>query len=84
MSIKKFLGYSETTKQYNSDEETEPLEKQASIFNFFKNETYDVQRIYWDADGNLRHGTSKRDRDLEVLNLIQIDSVDESDPGKLW
>ena len=45
---------------------------------------YDTNKIYWDVDGNLRYGSSDKNRDEEVLELLQLDNPDESDHEKLW
>jgi hypothetical protein len=47
-------------------------------------EVYDVRKIYWDADGNLRYGTSTRQRDDEIIQILQADSNDDSDEDKMW
>lgn len=49
-----------------------------------KRGVYDHNRIYWDIDGNLRLGEISRNRDEEVLELLQLDNPDESDAEKLW
>ena len=40
--------------------------------------------MYWDADGNLRYGTSTRQRDDELIQVLQADTNDEEDETKLW
>lgn len=63
-----------------------------ACFNFMKDcfgdgrpvKSYDVEKIYWDADGNLRQGGSDRDRNNEVLLLLEADEFDTSDPQKIW
>lgn len=45
---------------------------------------FDIKKIYWDRDGNLRHGTVVKNRDEEVIQMLQSDTNDESDPTKLW
>jgi hypothetical protein len=47
---------------------------------------YDLNKIYWDADGNLRYGKTTRDRDYEVLTILKADESDADDPDetKLW
>lgn len=45
---------------------------------------YDVPKIYWDQDGNLRYGQSSRVREQEVLSILQADDSDESDETKVW
>mmetsp|Transcript_22786 Transcript_22786/g.20700 ORF Transcript_22786/g.20700 Transcript_22786/m.20700 type:complete len:210 (-) Transcript_22786:33-662(-) len=47
-------------------------------------EIYDLNKIYWDNDGNLRHGASDRKRDDEIMHILEADSSDESDKTKLW
>jgi len=44
----------------------------------------DEKRIYWDAEGNLRVGATLRNRDEEVIALLEADTNDESDPTKTW
>lgn len=44
----------------------------------------DIRRIYWDPDGNLRYGNTTRNRDDEVMHIIQADTNDEKDETKLW
>ena len=46
--------------------------------------SYDVRKIYWDADGNLRQGGSERDRVNEVLLLLEADEIEVDDPEKIW
>ena len=46
--------------------------------------SYDVEKIYWDVDGNLRQGGSYRDRVNELLLLLEADETDSSDPEKIW
>eukprot|EP01031_Cornospumella_fuschlensis_P036122 gene36122-43805_t len=48
------------------------------------NDNYDVRRIYWDKDGNLRHGRTERNRDDEIVKILQADTHDETDMSKLW
>lgn len=45
---------------------------------------FDIRKIYWDKDGNLRHGRSKRNRDDEILTLLQKDHTDAEDKAALW
>jgi len=47
-------------------------------------DVFDVKKIYWDNDGNLRHGTTERNRDEEIIKLLQADSNNDSDWTKLW
>eukprot|EP00601_Ochromonadales_sp_CCMP2298_P037185 CAMPEP_0173360780 /NCGR_PEP_ID=MMETSP1144-20121109/20805_1 /TAXON_ID=483371 /ORGANISM="non described non described, Strain CCMP2298" /LENGTH=208 /DNA_ID=CAMNT_0014310227 /DNA_START=86 /DNA_END=708 /DNA_ORIENTATION=- len=49
-----------------------------------KEKMFDVRKIYWDQDGNLRHGLTDRNRDAEVLNILKSDDNDDSDSTKLW
>ena len=46
--------------------------------------SYDVQKIYWDVDGNLRQGLSKRDRDEELLQILEDDDGNDGDPNQVW
>jgi len=45
---------------------------------------YDHSKIYWDVDGNLRYGSSRKNRDEEVLELLQLDNPEDNDPEKMW
>eukprot|EP01040_Poterioochromonas_malhamensis_P017104 gene17104-19582_t len=47
-------------------------------------DVYDVRKIYWDSDGNLRHGTTRRNRDDEILKILQADTNDDSDAARVW
>jgi len=49
-----------------------PMEKIAQSDDGKKknDDIFDLKKIYWDADGNLRHGFSDRNRDAEVLKLL--------------
>lgn len=49
-----------------------------------EDEVFPLNRIYWDGDGNLRHGNTSRNREDEVLQMLQKDSNNEDDPTKLW
>ena len=49
-----------------------------------KAEPFDISKIYWDGDGNLRHGTTERNRDQEILELLQSDTSDQSDNNQVW
>ena len=49
-----------------------------------KTEVNAVANIYWDADGNLRHGNSSRDRDAEVLDILSGDTSEETEEGRVW
>jgi hypothetical protein len=49
-----------------------------------EHDVYDVNKIYWDSDGNLRHGTTTRNRDDEIIKLLQADSHADDDYTKLW
>ncbi len=40
--------------------------------------------MYWDADGNLRYGNSTRQRDDELIQVLQADTNDDSDESRLW
>jgi hypothetical protein len=42
-----------------------------------KDQVYDIKKIYWDVDGNLRYGISEKNRDEEVLEMLQLDNLDE-------
>jgi len=44
----------------------------------------DVKKVYWDAEGNLRVGHTLRNRDEEVIALLEADTNDDSDPTKVW
>lgn len=44
----------------------------------------DIANIYWDVDGNLRHGKSDRDRDAEVLDILSRDENEEKEEAVLW
>eukprot|EP01036_Dinobryon_divergens_P027498 gene27499-36282_t len=56
-----------------------------SSFQIFTNQNrYDPSQIYWDQDGNLRYGLSNRNREKEIIEILQKDSGDDSDPSKLW
>ena len=46
--------------------------------------SFDVKKIYWDIDGNLRQGTSDRKREEELLRVIESDAGDDNDPDFLW
>ncbi len=46
--------------------------------------SFDVQKIYWDVDGNLRQGTSDRKREEELLHVLERDCGDDSDPTQVW
>lgn len=48
------------------------------------NVVFEIRKIYWDIDGNLRYGSTDRNRDEDVVNILQADSSDESDNTKLW
>jgi hypothetical protein len=49
-----------------------------------KNGINNLKKIYWDNDGNLRHGTTTRNRDEELIQLLQSDVNDDKDETKLW
>mmetsp|Transcript_14620 Transcript_14620/g.24202 ORF Transcript_14620/g.24202 Transcript_14620/m.24202 type:complete len:202 (+) Transcript_14620:82-687(+) len=68
------MGNSQKEKSYD-DIEAEKLKEEKA---------FDIRKIYWDANGNLRHGYTDRNRDAEVLAILKADSNDESDPTKLW
>jgi len=61
-----------------ADEADETLQKQRNKL------IKDVRRIYWDADGNLRYGTTTRNRDDEIMHILQADITDEKDDTKMW
>ena len=44
----------------------------------------DIQKIYWDNDGNLRYGVSERNRDIEVLDMLSRDVNDETEEARVW
>jgi hypothetical protein len=46
--------------------------------------SYDVRMIFWDRDGNLRIGTSLRDRDEECLAVLKADDNDTEEPDTIW
>ena len=46
--------------------------------------SFDPRKIFWDVDGNLRHGNTTRNREEELLQILQADSKDETDPRKIW
>ena len=46
--------------------------------------SYDPRKIFWDVDGNLRHGNTTRNREEELLQILQADSKDETDQTKIW
>jgi len=46
--------------------------------------SYDVKKIYWDVDGNLRQGLSHRSRDEELLQIIEDDDGNDEDPSQVW
>lgn len=46
--------------------------------------SFDVSKIYWDADGNLRQGKSDRSREDELLALLEHDIPDNEDPNQVW
>lgn len=46
--------------------------------------SYDVKKIFWDADGNLRQGLSDRVREEELLHILERDCGDDSDPNQVW
>lgn len=47
---------------------------------------YDIAKIYWDTDGNLRVGKSSRNRDDEVVEILENDNngTDKSSETALW
>lgn len=47
-------------------------------------EVRDIRKIYWDADGNLRYGKTYRNREEEMVKMLQRDSNDEADLSQLW
>jgi hypothetical protein len=47
-------------------------------------DSFDPRKVYWDVEGNLRHGTTTRNREEELLQILQADSKDETDPTKIW
>ena len=49
-----------------------------------ESEIWNPQTIYWDNDGNLRHGRTTRNRDTEVVQVLQCDTFDDTDITKLW
>ena len=61
-------------------------------FNFMKEwcaepkqvKSYDYTKIYWDSEGNLRQGGSDRDRNDELLILLENDRADSTDPERIW
>lgn len=46
--------------------------------------TRDTRNIYWGPDGNLWTGRSIVNRDEELLDILENDTFDESDPTALW
>lgn len=44
----------------------------------------DIEKIYWDADGNLRYGVTDKSRDTEVLDLLSADHNEETEEARLW
>ena len=40
--------------------------------------------ILKDQEGNLRYGSSDRNRDEEIISVLQADSNDETDLEKIW
>ena len=54
------------------------------LFQSKQTEIFEIKKVYWDANGNLRHGKSDRNRDNEVIELLQADTNDESDAEKMW
>lgn len=46
--------------------------------------SYAVEKIYWDGEGNLRQGGSTRDRDGEILMLLEADAMNTDDPDRIW
>lgn len=46
--------------------------------------TFDCKKVYWDYDGNLRQGLSKKKREDEVLRVLERDDNDDEDPQTVW
>ena len=46
--------------------------------------SFDVDKIYWDVEGNLRQGGSVRDRDEELLKMLEADQIADDDPETIW
>ena len=46
--------------------------------------SFDVKKVYWDVDGNLRQGTYDRKREEELLHVLERDCGDDSDPNQVW
>jgi hypothetical protein len=67
--------YQNNREKLDSEEETPSPPKENK---------YDYRKIYWDRDGNLRYGSSVRNRDEELITVLAADSNDDSDPSKLW
>ena len=47
-------------------------------------EVLKIEKIYWDADGNLRYGETERNRDAEVLDLLSRDNNEDEKEARLW
>ena len=54
------------------------------VIDYTIKDAFDPRKIYWDVEGNLRHGTTTRNREEELLQILQADSKDETDPTKIW
>ena len=46
--------------------------------------SYEVSKVYWDCDGNLRQGLSDRRREEEMLKVLESDTVEDDTPDKVW
>jgi len=47
-------------------------------------EVLKIEKIYWDADGNLRYGETERNRDAEVLDLLSRDNNEDEKEARVW
>jgi len=91
VTISRRMGNSESKKDDDKERSNSVL---SDISNFASQQVdallkpkdiiYDVPKIYWDQDGNLRYGQSDRIRDQEVLSVLQADDSDETDETKVW
>jgi hypothetical protein len=46
--------------------------------------SFDIKRIFWDVDGNLRQGTTERSREEEVLHILEHDSGNDENIDQVW
>jgi len=46
--------------------------------------SFDIKKIFWDVDGNLRQGTTERSREEEVLHVLEHDSGIDENTEQVW